>query len=151
LLFLSLIVFAANTGYSIYKARLLSGASTAASNLQVNSQKLANQGREAVGGNADAFAEFKATRQLINNDIGLLNTNYGQAPGVSGPITEVDQTALPLDRSAQQLFEAERAVLGLAGNADSLVLRVPHPQAQLAEVVRAMLARGSRSSQVYLA
>ena len=56
LLGLSLIVFIANTGYAIYKARLLSGASTAASSLQVNSQKLANQGREAVSGNADSFA-----------------------------------------------------------------------------------------------
>ena len=79
LLGLSLIVFIANTGYAIYKARLLSGASTAASSLQVNSQKLANQGREAVSGNADSFAAFKATRQQINSDIGALNTNYGQA------------------------------------------------------------------------
>src|SRR5690606_22224435 len=101
--------------------------------------------------NADAFAEFKATRQLINNDIGLLNANYGQAPGVSGPINEVNQTWLPLDKSAQQLIESERAVLGLAGNANSFVQRVPQLQAQMDEVVRAMLASGSPSSQVYLA
>ncbi|HEY0310824.1 MAG TPA: methyl-accepting chemotaxis protein [Luteimonas sp.] len=151
LLFLSLIVFAANTGYSIYKARLLSGASSAASNLQVNSQRLANQGREAVGGNADSFAAFKTTRQQINSDIGALNTNYGQAPGVSGPINEVTETWLPLDKSAQQLVESERAVLGLAGNANSFVQRVPGLQAQMDEVVRAMLASGSPSSQVYLA
>src|SRR3546814_11549706 len=69
LLGLSLIVFAANTGYSIYKARLLDGASGAASNLQVNSQRLANQGGEAVGGNADAFVAFKATPQQINSAI----------------------------------------------------------------------------------
>ncbi|TAK39337.1 MAG: methyl-accepting chemotaxis protein [Lysobacteraceae bacterium] len=151
LLFLSLIVFAANTGYSIYKARLLSGASSAASNLQVNSQRLANQGREAVGGNADSFAAFKTTRQQINSDIGALNTNYGQAPGVSGPINTVTETWLPLDKSAQQLVESERAVLGLAGNANSFVQRVPALQAQMDEVVRAMLASGSPSSQVYLA
>ena len=111
LLGLSLIVFIANTGYAIYKARLLSGASTAASSLQVNSQKLANQGREAVSGNADSFAAFKATRQQINSDIGALNTNYGQAPGVSGPINDVTETWLPLDKSAQQLIDSERAVL----------------------------------------
>src|SRR3546814_11743212 len=81
LLGLSLIVFAANTGYSIYKARLLGGASGAASNLQVNSQRLANQGREAVGGNADAFVAFKATRQQINSDIQSLNQKYGQENG----------------------------------------------------------------------
>ena len=151
LLALSLVVFAANTGYSIYKARLLGGASTAASNLQVNSQRLANQGREAVGGDADSFAAFKTTRQQINNDVGTLNSNFGQAPGVSGPINAVTETWLPLDKSSQQLIDSERAVLGLAGNANSFVQRVPGLQAQMDEVVRAMLAGGSASSQVYLA
>lgn len=148
---LSLIVFAANTGYSIYKARLLGGASGAASSLQVNSQRLANQGREAVGGNADSFAAFKATRHQINSDIGTLNTNFGQAPGVGGAIDDVTQTWAPLDKGAQQLVDSERAVLGLAGNANSFVQRVPQLQAQMDEVVRAMLASGSASSQVYLA
>ena len=151
LLGLSLLVFAANTGYSIYKARLLGGASAAASNLQVNSQRLANQGREAVAGNADSFVAFKSTRQQINSDIGALNTNYGQAPGVSSPINKVTETWLPLDKSAAQLIESERAVLGFAGNANSFVTRVPGLQAQMDEVVRAMLAGGSPSSQVYLA
>ncbi|MEO5566256.1 MAG: methyl-accepting chemotaxis protein [Luteimonas sp.] len=151
LLGLSLIVFAANTGYSIYKARLLGGASGAASSLQVNSQRLANQGREAVGGNADSFAAFKATRHQINSDIGTLNTNFGQAPGVGGAIDDVTQTWAPLDKGAQQLVDSERAVLGLAGNANSFVQRVPQLQAQMDEVVRAMLASGSASSQVYLA
>jgi twitching motility protein PilJ len=54
LLVVSLVVFGANTAYSISKAARLGGASTAASNLQVNSQRLANQGREAVGGNAES-------------------------------------------------------------------------------------------------
>jgi twitching motility protein PilJ len=151
LLVVSLIVFGANTGYSITKAQRLSGASGAASNLQVNSQRLANQGREAVGGNADSFAAFKATRQQINSDIGNLNTNFGQAPGVGAPINAVTTTWFPLDKSAQQVIDSERAVLGLAGNANSFVQRVPQLQAQMDEVVRAMLASGSASSQVYLA
>ncbi len=151
LLVLSLIVFGANTGYSITKAQRLSGASGSASNLQVNSQRLANQGREAVGGDADSFAAFKTTRQQINSDIQSLNQKYGQAPGVSAPIATVTNTWLPLDRNAQQVIDSERAVLGLAGNANSFVQRVPQLQAQMDEVVRAMLASGSASSQVYLA
>ena len=41
----SLLVFAGNTLYATTKASRLGGASTAASRLQLNSQRLANQGR----------------------------------------------------------------------------------------------------------
>ncbi|HVR80767.1 MAG TPA: methyl-accepting chemotaxis protein [Luteimonas sp.] len=147
----SLIVFAANTGYSISKAARLGGASTAASSLQVNSQRLANQGREAVGGNAESFAAFKATKAQIENDISSLNGRFGQTTGVSGPIKTVTDAWTPLGKSADQLIASERAVLGLAGNADSFTQRVPQLQAQLDEVGRAMSASGSPPSQIYIA
>ena len=94
---------------------------------------------------------FQATRQQINSDVESLNANFGQAPGVSGQIGTVTETWLPLNKNAQQVIDSERAVLGLAGNANSFVQRVPQLQAQMDEVVRAMLASGSASSQVYLA
>jgi twitching motility protein PilJ len=151
LLVASLVVFGANTGYSIYKASRLSGASGAASDLQVNSQKLANQGREAVGGDADSFAEFKATKQQIDGDIKLLNDRFGQTAGVAGPIKTVTATWAPLAKSAEQVTASREAVLGLAGNADRFTQKVPQLQAQMDEVVRAMSASGSPSSQIYIA
>ena len=147
----SVIVFAANTGYATWKAARLGGASSSASDLQVNSQKLANQGREAVGGKAESFAAFKATRAQVDQDVEQLNDRFGQAAGVSGPIATVTQTWAPLGKSADQVIASEKAVLGLAGNADRFVQRVPQLQAQLDEVVRGMLASGAPSSQVYLA
>ena len=147
----SVIVFAANTGYATWKAARLGGASTSASDLQVNSQKLANQGREAIGGKAGAFTDFKATRAQIDQDIKQLNDRFGQAAGVSGPIATVTQTWAPLGKNADQIVASEKAVLGLSGNADRFVQRVPQLQAQLDEVVRGMLASGAPSSQVYLA
>jgi len=100
LLLLSLLVFAGNTIWATTKAARLGGASTAASNLQVNSQRLANQGREAVGGNAESFAAFKTTRQQIDSDIKLLNDRFGQTAGVAGPINAVTDTWAPLARNA---------------------------------------------------
>ena len=147
----SVIVFAANTGYATWKAARLGGASSSASDLQVNSQKLANQGREAVGGKAASFAAFKATRAQVDQDVKQLNDRFGQAAGVSGPIATVTETWAPLSKSADQVVASEKAVLGLAGNADRFVQRVPQLQAQLDEVVRGMLASGAPSSQVYLA
>lgn len=151
LLIASILIFGANTGFAIWKASRLGGASTSASNLQVNSQKLANQGREAVGGNAQSFTAFRATKAQIENDIQLLNSRFGETAGVSGPIDTVTRTWTPLGQSANLLLGSEKAVLGLAGNADRFNQRVPQLQAQLDEVVRAMSASGSPASQVYLA
>src|SRR5690606_10537745 len=69
LLIASLAIFAGNTIYAMTKASRLGGASTAASSLQVNSQRLANQGRDAVDGSAESFAAFKATKAAIDSDI----------------------------------------------------------------------------------
>ena len=151
LLLVAVAVFALNTGYATYKAARLGGASSAASNLQVLSQQLANQGREAVGGNAQAFNAFKATKAQIDEDIASLNSNFGNEVGVSGPIATVTQTWTPLGASAEQMIASEPAVLGLAGNANRFAERVPQLQANLDELVRAMSASGSPSSQVYLA
>jgi twitching motility protein PilJ len=150
LLLISLLVFAANTLYATTKAARFGGASTAASSLQVNSQRLANQARDAVSGNAEAFAEFKATRQEVDDALRTLNDNFG-ASEVGAPIKTVTDRWTELGKNATQLTASERAVLALAGNADRFTQRVPQLQAQLDEVVRAMSASGAPSSQIYIA
>ena len=151
LLGIAVLVFGLNTGYATWKAARLGGASSAASDLQVLSQQLANQGREAVGGDAQSFDAFKQTKAAIDEDIETLNANFGNEPGVSGPIATVTETWTPLGASAEQMIASERAVLGLADNASSFAGQVPQLQANLDELVRAMSSSGSTSSQVYLA
>ncbi|KIQ97906.1 type IV pilus biogenesis protein PilJ [Lysobacter sp. A03] len=148
---ISILVLALNVGYATYKASLLSGAGASASSLQVASQRLAVQGREAVGGDEAAYAAFKTTRSEVVSDINELNATFGDTPGVSGPIATVTNTWAPLDKSAEQLIASEKAVLGLATNANSFEQQVPDLQARLDELVRAMSASGSPSSQVYYA
>jgi twitching motility protein PilJ len=148
---LSVLIFGLNTGYATWKAARLGGASTAASSLQVNSQRLANQGRDAVEGNAEAFTAFKATKAQIDADIAQLNDNFGDTADVAGPIRTVTKTWTPMAENATQLITSESAVLALAGNANRFTQRVPQLQAQLDEVVRAMSASGSPSSQIYIA
>ncbi|MGH8084798.1 MAG: methyl-accepting chemotaxis protein [Lysobacter sp.] len=148
---LAVLVFGLNTGYATWKAARLGGASASASSLQVQSQQLAVQGQEAVGGDAAAFDAFKATQAQIDENISDLNANFGATPGVTGPIDAVTQTWAPLDKSAQQVLASQKAVLGLADNADSFTGEVPQLQARLDELVRAMSGSGSPSSQVYYA
>ncbi len=148
---LSLLVFAGNTGYALWKTARFGGANTAASNLQVNSQKLANLGRDAINGEAAAFKAFKVTKTQIENDVKLLNERFGSAPDVSGPISTVTSTWVPMGKNADQIIASEAAVLALSDKAQRFTDRVPQLQAQLDEVVRAMSASGAPSSQIYIA
>lgn len=147
----SLLVLAANFGYASWRAGKASGASSAASDLQVLSQQLAVQGQEAVGGDAEAFEALRTTKSEIDEDVAELNSNFGQTVGVAGPIETVTETWAPLGQNAEQVLSSEKAVLALAGNAESFANRLPQLQARLDELVRAMSASGSPSSQVYLA
>jgi twitching motility protein PilJ len=147
----SVLVFAANTGYATYKAGQLSGASGAASDLQVLSQTLAAQGQQAVGGDAEAFKQFREAKTQIDENIQSLGANFGTTAGVSGPIGTVTSTWTPLSRSADQVLASEKDIVQLAGRADSFTQKVPGLQATLDELVRAMSASGSPASQVYIA
>ncbi|MBW3550988.1 MAG: methyl-accepting chemotaxis protein [Proteobacteria bacterium] len=148
---LAVLVFGLNTGYATWKAARLGGASSAASDLRVFSQQLANQGREAAAGDAEAFSAFKATKAEIDQAVSQLNSDFGAEPGVSGPIETVSTTWVDLGENAEQVIASERAVMALAGNAESFASQVPQLQARLDELVRAMSTSGSPSSQVYYA
>ncbi len=151
ILVVSLIVFGANTLYATSKAARLGGASTSASRLQLNSQRLANQGRDAIAGNAGAFSSFKDTKAQVDEDIKDLNDRFGDAAGVSGPIRNVTNTWTPLAKRADEVVGSQGAVLGLAGRADSFAGKVPQLQAQLNEVVRGLASGGASSGQVFTA
>ena len=151
LLLVSMALFGLNTGVATWQGSRLADASTKAAELQVLSQQLANQGREAVGGNAQAFTAFKATRAAIEDNVSTLGSRYGQEPGVTRPIATLTQTWKPLSESAGQLVASESAVLTLAGSADAFSGAVPGLQAQLNEVVRALSASGAPASQIYSA
>ena len=151
LLAISVIIFGANTGVATYQGSRLSGASTGASDMRVLSQQLANQGREAVAGNATAFKAFKETKQSVESTVSDLQSRFGNEGAVSGPLEKLAATWAPLGKSADQIVASEAAVLALAGNADRFAGQVPSLQAQLNEVVRAMSAGGAPSSQIYSA
>src|SRR5690606_42114411 len=110
-----------------------------------------NQGSEAVAGNAEAFAAFKATKGQIDGDVQQLNTNFGSVADVAGPIKTVTDTWAPLAQGAEQVVASEAAVMALTGDAGRFTQSVPQLQAQLDEVVRAMSASGSPASQIYIA
>ncbi|MBZ2536499.1 methyl-accepting chemotaxis protein [Xanthomonas perforans] len=149
LLVLSMIVFGANTGVATWQGSRLVGAGTGAADLQVLSQQLANQGREAVSGDAKAFAAFKETKGRIDSTVSELDGRYGQESSIASSMAQLKATWVPLSKNADQVIASEPAVLGLAGNAERFSGSVPQLQAQLNEVVRAMTVSGAPASQIY--
>jgi len=149
LLVLSMIVFGANTGVATWQNSRLAGAGTGAADLQVLSQQLANQGREALFGDAKAFAAFKQTKSRIDSTVSELDRRYGQEGSVASAMAQLKATWGPLSNNADQVITSESAVLGLAGNAERFSGSVPKLQAQLNEVVRAMTVSGAPASQIY--
>ncbi|MDS6570553.1 methyl-accepting chemotaxis protein [Xanthomonas euvesicatoria] len=149
LLVLSMIVFGANTGVATWQGSRLAGGGTGAADLQVLSQQLANQGREAVSGDAKAFAAFKETKGRIDSTVSELDGRYGQESSIASSMAQLKATWVPLSKNADQVIASEPAVLGLAGNAERFSGSVPQLQAQLNEVVRAMTVSGAPASQIY--
>lgn len=149
LLVLSMIVFGANTGVATWQGSRLAGVGTGAADLQVLSQQLANQGREAVSGDAKAFAAFKETKGRIDSTVSELDGRYGQESSIASSMAQLKATWVPLSKNADQVIASEPAVLGLAGNAERFSGSVPQLQAQLNEVVRAMTVSGAPASQIY--
>ena len=151
LLAIAILVFAANTALSVWRATRLGSASTAVADLQVLSQQLASQAQEATGGNLEAFKAFKSTREQIDKNIALVDGTYGDDISVATPIREIKATWTPLSQNAQQIIRSEAAVSGLGGNANRFTAAVPQLQAYLDEMVRAMSAAGAPSTQQYIA
>ena len=146
---IALAVLAANTGFATWQGQRLGNASSSAADLQVLSQQLAIQGRQAVAGDEASFTAFGATKSRIDQDVATLRTRYGNEPGVRGEIAQVGETWTPMAANAERVLESQAAVLALAGNADSFSSKVPDLQAQLNEVVRALASTGAPSAQVY--
>jgi twitching motility protein PilJ len=151
MLAISVVVFGANTGMATYEGSRLAGAGTGAADLQVLSQQLAVQGRDAVAGDAQAFKVFRGTREQVASTISGLQSRFGSEGSVAGPLGKLSATWAPLGKNADQILSSEAAVLALAGNADRFATQIPQLQAQLNEVVRAMSAGGAPSSQIYSA
>ena len=72
ILAIAILVFAANTALSVWRATRRGGASTAVADLQVLSQQLASQAQAATGGDLDAFKSYKATKEQIDKNISLV-------------------------------------------------------------------------------
>ena len=162
ILIISLGLFGANFIYSSYLNEQENNARGLTADLQVLSQQLAKYAQEAVDGNADAFAEFKATKARVDEIVAALRTgsttegvpgyeNDPNARGVASALEKVTETWNPMSQAAETINTSEEQVLNLADTANQFISRVPRLAFQLDEVVRSLSDANASASQISIA
>jgi twitching motility protein PilJ len=147
---LAVLVFAANYAMTTLNSAKENEARALSSELQVLSQKLANYSKLSASGNAEAFVEFKATRDRIAEIIAKLNKNHNSL-GAQGALAQVNKTWKTIDKNSELILKSEKEVVNLSQTANSFNARVPQLSARLAEVVTAMSDYNAPATQINLA
>src|SRR6478735_1991405 len=161
---LGVAVFLANFLYANHLQGQENSARALTAELQVLSQQLAKYAQEAVGGNADAFAEFKDTKAQIDARVKALRTggtvgdqsvpgyegNKNEL-GVSSALGKVTTIWTKMATDADRIIKSENQIVTLNDTANAFSARIPQISARLDEVVRAMSDSGAPASQINLA
>jgi twitching motility protein PilJ len=161
---LGVAVFAANFLYANYLQGQENSARALTAELQVLSQQLAKYAQEAVGGNADAFAEFKDSKAQIDARVKALRVggtvgdqsvpgyegNKNEL-GVSSALGKVTTVWTKMSADADRIIKSENQIVSLNDTANAFNARIPQISARLDEVVRAMSDSGAPASQINLA
>jgi twitching motility protein PilJ len=149
-LLLSALLLTANLVASSYFSAQENQARALSSELQVLSQKLAKYSKDSAGGNAEAFIEFKDTKERIAEVVEKLNKSHN-ALGAKGALAQVTKTWKTIAENADQILKNEKEVVELANTATAFNKRVPELSARLSEVVSAMSDYSAPAAQINLA
>ncbi|MGH8125637.1 MAG: methyl-accepting chemotaxis protein [Rhodanobacteraceae bacterium] len=126
--------------------------------IQVNSQQVANFASQAANGNIDAFKELSSTRGAIAAAVQHLNQGdtvtglpaYRDAIGVRGPMTALTKSWSQLNADLGKIQANKDAVLDSASQAATFNQQMPGLDSKVNQVINILQSRGS-SSQIYTA
>ncbi|HJU25035.1 MAG TPA: methyl-accepting chemotaxis protein [Rhodanobacteraceae bacterium] len=133
-------------------------ASQLTTQIQVNSQQVANFALQAANGNIDAFKELASTRGAVAAAVQHLNHGdpatglpaYGDAIGVSGPMGALTKSWDQLDADLGKIEANKDAVLDSASQAATFNQQMPDLNSKINQVISILQSRGS-SAQIYTA
>ncbi len=153
----AVLVFVANYLASTYYSDRETWGRGLVADIQVKSQQLAVQAKDAVAGDQDAFAKFKDTRAAIDTDVKDLQegkspySGFRGAMGISAPLDKVAATWAPIASNADLIIRNQDQVLAIAQSADQFAAKVTPLKSRMDEVARAMSDGGAPAAQLLLA
>jgi twitching motility protein PilJ len=126
--------------------------------IQVNSQQVANFALQAANGNLDAFKELSSTRAAIAAAVQHLNQGdsasglpaYGDAIGVRGPMGALTKSWNQLSKDLSQIEANKDAVLDSAAQAATFNQQMPDLNSKINQVINILQTKSS-ASQIYTA
>ncbi|TAN06186.1 MAG: methyl-accepting chemotaxis protein [Rhodanobacteraceae bacterium] len=122
--------------------------------IQVNSQQVANFALQAANGNIDAFKELTSTRAVIAAAVQHLNKGdpatglpaYGDAIGVRGPMGALSKSWSQLSHDLGAIEANKDAVLDSAAQATQFNQQMPNLNSKINQVISILQSKGSASS-----
>ncbi|HVX04072.1 MAG TPA: methyl-accepting chemotaxis protein [Rhodanobacteraceae bacterium] len=126
--------------------------------IQVNSQQVANFALQSANGNIDAFKELSSTRATIAAAVQHLNAGdpatglpaYGDAIGVRDPMGALSKSWDQLSKDLGAIEANKDAVLDSASQAAAFNQQMPDLNSKINQVISILQSKGS-SSQIYTA
>ncbi|HZT55759.1 MAG TPA: methyl-accepting chemotaxis protein [Burkholderiaceae bacterium] len=159
LLVVSMVVAVVDFIYLSIKTNQDAQASALVTRIQVLSQQLSRQSADAAGGNLDAFASLKHTRDTIadllmrlkNGDVRTGMGGYADQTSLAAYFTELDQAWTQLSADASKVLDSQEQVLSTAASTDDFNRKTAVLNSRMDEVVKILTERGGSGTQVMTA
>jgi len=159
LLVVSMVVAVVDFIYLSIKTNQDAQASALVTRIQVLSQQLSRQSADAAGGNLDAFASLKHTRDTIadlltrlkNGDVRTGMGGYADQPTLKADFAELDQAWTQLSANAAKVLDSQEQVLSTAASTDDFNRKTAVLNSRMDEVVKILTERGGSGTQVMTA
>jgi len=134
-------------------------ASALVTRMQVLSQQLSRQSNDAAGGNLDAFASLKHTRDTIADLFSRLKQGdartgmrgYIEQPTLKADFADLDQAWNQLSADATKVLDSQEQVLSTAASTDDFNRKTAVLNSRMDEVVKILTERGAPGTQVVTA
>ncbi|MBS0581482.1 MAG: methyl-accepting chemotaxis protein [Proteobacteria bacterium] len=134
-------------------------ASALVTRIQVLSQQLSRQSGDAAGGNLDAFASLKHTRDTIADLLTRLRSGdartgmagYADQPTLKGDFAELEQAWTQLSADAAKVLDSQEQVLSTTASTDDFNRKTAVLNSRMDEVVKILTERGAAGTQVMIA
>ena len=159
LLVFSLVLAVVDFIYLSIKTNQDAQASALVTRIQVLSQQLSRQSADAAGGNLDAFASLKHTRDTIADLLARLKTGdvrtgmggYADQATLKSDFAELDQAWNQLSADAAKVLDSQEQVLSTAASTDDFNRKTAVLNSRMDEVVKILTERGGSGTQVMTA